>query len=69
MKALMSLEEAAAQTPYSAKTLRRAIQTTGVDKDGKPTFPPPLSAKRGPRGAYAITADALRQWIDSLGDA
>ena len=64
MKSLMSLEEAAAETPYTAKTLRRAIQTT----DPK-SFPPPLKAKRGARGAYAITDTALREWINSLKDA
>lgn len=66
MKALMSLEEAAAETPYSVKTLRRAIHTTDPDPDA---FPPPLRAKRGSRGQYAVTEDALREWIESLKDA
>jgi hypothetical protein len=66
MKAAMSLDEAAAQTPFSAKTLRRAIQTTGVDASGNPTFPPPLPAKRGARGAYVVLAEDLQQWLRSL---
>lgn len=69
MKVAMNLEEAAAQTPFSAKTLRRAIQTTGVDKDGNPTFPPPLQAKRGSRGAFVVLADDLVRWLKNLPDA
>lgn len=60
----MSLEEAAKETPYSVKTLRRAIQTTDPR-----AFPPPLRAKRGARGSYAITDEALREWIASLPNA
>lgn len=61
MKAAMTLEEAAAQTPFSAKTLRRAIQAT----DPK-AFPPPLPAKRGARGAYVVLAEDLLDWLRSL---
>lgn len=60
----MSLAEAAAETPFSVKTLRKAIQTTDPA-----SFPPPLRAKRGARGSYVITDDALREWIDDLPDA
>lgn len=64
MKALMNLKEAAAETPFEEKTLRKAVRATD------PTvFPPPLRAKAGPRGQYLITDRALREWIDSLGDA
>ncbi|MDM8086316.1 hypothetical protein QUV83_16195 [Cellulomonas cellasea] len=64
MKALMKLKDAAAETPYDEKTLRKAIRATD------PTvFPPPLRAKTGSRGEYLITDTALREWIDSLADA
>lgn len=60
----MSLDEAASETPYSVKTLRRAIHATDPA-----TFPPPLRAKAGARGSYAIRDVDLREWIDSLPDA
>lgn len=64
MKALMSLEEAASETPFSVKTLRRAVRATQPDE-----FPPPLRAKAASRGAYVIRDVDLREWIDSLPDA
>ena len=60
----MTLKEAAAETPYGEKTLRKAVHATDPA-----AFPPPLRAKAGPRGAFLITDRALREWIDSLADA
>lgn len=65
----MSLAEAAAETPFSIDTLRRAVKTTGVDKDGNPTFPPPLRAKRGAKDRYVVLAPDLTNWLESLQDA
>jgi pyrroline-5-carboxylate reductase len=63
LKALMSLSEAAEQTPYGPRVLKAAItQPTG-------TTWPPLQAKQGSRGEYLIPAGALLEWIDSLPDA
>ena len=64
MKALMTLKEAATETPYTEKLLRKAIHATDPG-----AFPPPLRAKAGSRGAYLITDRALREWIESLADA
>lgn len=63
MKALMSIAEAAGETPFSIDTIRRAIHTTDPD-----VFPPPLRAKLG-GGKYVIRDIDLRAWIDSLRDA
>ena len=62
MKAAMSLVEAASETPWGPDTLRKAIQTTGVDKDGKPTFPPPLEAGKAGKKYFVLEAD-LRAWL------
>jgi hypothetical protein len=59
-----TLEEAAQVTPFSAKTLRRAIKASDPA-----AFPPPLPAKRGPRGSYVVLADDLERWLRSLPDA
>lgn len=64
MKAALSLDEAAAETPFSSKTIRRAIHAT----DPK-VFPPPLRAKRGSRGSYVVLRDDLLEWLRSLPDA
>lgn len=64
MRPLMTLAEAAAQTPFNPATLRRAIKTTDPS-----VFPPPLKAKQDGRGRYLITAKALTEWIESLEDA
>lgn len=64
MKALMTLAEAAGETPYGVGVLRKAIHTTDPH-----SWPPPLRAKRGSRGQYTVTEPALRAWIDSLEDA
>ena len=64
MKAAMSLDEAAAETPFSSQTIRRAIQATNPV-----AFPPPLPAKRGSRGAYVVLRDDLLAWLRSLPDA
>lgn len=63
MKAAMTLAEAAAETPWSPDVLRRAIKTTGVDKDGNPTFPPPLEAGFKGKKYFILEAD-LRAWLD-----
>lgn len=63
MKAAMSLVEAAAETPWSPDVLRKAIKTTGVDRDGHPTFPPPLVAGKAGKKYFVLEAD-LRAWLD-----
>ena len=62
-KRAYSLAEAAAQTPFSIDTLRRAIKTTDPT-----SFPPPLRAKKPSKG-YVILARDLDAWLDSLADA
>lgn len=59
----MTINEAAAETPWSPDVLRRAIKTTGVDRDGKPTFPPPLPAGKAGKKFFVLEAD-LRAWLD-----
>lgn len=61
MKALMTLAEAAAETPYSVDHLRRCT------KASDPTIA--LPAKRGARGRILVTDKALREWIDRHPDA
>ena len=71
-KVAYTVAEAAQATGVSMSTILRAIHTTGVDKDGRPTFPPPLRAKRKGLGAKAelsINADALKAWHDAWPDA
>jgi len=63
-----SVEDAAKAVAQSVATIRRAIHTTGVDKDGNATFPPPLKAKRA-GNKLLIPADELRAWVASLPDA
>ena len=60
----LTLTEAEAVTPFSAKTLRRAIAET----DPK-AFPPPLRAKKDSRGRLIVLARELERWLDSLPDA
>lgn len=63
LKALMTVREAAEQTPYGPRVLKAAItQAPG-------TTWPPLAAKAGSRGEYLIPADALLDWINRLPDA
>jgi hypothetical protein len=58
------LADAAARTPFSVPTLRRAIQATD------PTaFPPPLRAKKDSKGRLIILPRDLEEWLDSLPDA
>lgn len=64
MKAAMSLAEAAAETPFSIDTLRRALRATDPR-----TFPPPLRAKRDSKGRHVVLAGELQRWLDSLEDA
>ncbi|MGW8565705.1 hypothetical protein [Isoptericola sp. NPDC055881] len=60
----MTLAEAAALTPFSVDTLRRAIRETD------PTaFPPPLRAKKDSRGRQIVLTRELERWLDSLPDA
>lgn len=59
----MSLNEAAAETPWSADVLRKAIKTSGVDKDGRATFPPPLVAGKAGKKYFVLEAD-LRAWLE-----
>lgn len=63
-KLLLSLEEAAALTPYSVSTIRKAIRSTDPA-----AFPPPLKAKKDSKGKYAIRTADLESWIDELPDA
>jgi hypothetical protein len=53
-----SLPQAAALTPYSEQTLRRAIKTTDPNGDV-----PPLVAQTGPKGRYQILHDDLIAWL------
>lgn len=70
MKAALTVHEAAELTPWGADVIRRAVRATAThDKDGNPIFPPPLKAKRGPRGQFVILRDSLDAWLDSLPDA
>lgn len=62
-KSLMTLAEAAAETPYGTKVLRAAITQP---KDCKW---PPLRAKRGSRDEYLVPLQALDAWIEALADA
>lgn len=55
---------AAEAVALSPDTIRRAIRK--VKDDG--VFPPPLAAKRTPKG-YRIRAVALDAWLDALPDA
>ena len=71
-KVAYTLREAAAAAGCSESTILRAIHTTGVDKDGRPTFPPPLKAKRkghGPKAELSISAEDLKAWHDAWPDA
>lgn len=63
-KMLLSLIEAAALTPFSSSTLRKAIRTTNPAG-----FPPPLRAKQDSKGRYMIRPADLQDWIDRLPDA
>lgn len=69
MKALMSLKEAAAETPYDERVLRQGVEKArqGID-NGK--FPPPLKARRGDkRGGHdriLVTDTDLKAWIAAL---
>ena len=65
MKAAMSLTEAAAETPWSPDILRKAIHTAGVDRDGRPTFPPPLIAGMAGKKYFILEAD-LRAWLEEI---
>lgn len=67
MKAAMSLREAADETPFSPRTLERAIQATDPN-----SFPPPLRARKAGTARNAkiiILAEDLRAWLRSLPDA
>jgi len=71
-KVAYTVTEAAHATGVSTSTILRAIHTTGVDKDGQPTFPPPLKAKRkghGPKAELSIGAKDLQAWHDAWPDA
>lgn len=64
MPPLMTLKEAAAFVPFSAEQLRQATNAT----DPK-VFPPPLKAKKGPRGQRLIQSKHFLAWMDSLPDS
>lgn len=64
MKALMTVAEVAAETPWGQGVIRDAIRSTDPS-----TFPPPLRAKRGPRGQYVVRDVDLVAWIESMPDA
>ncbi len=63
-KMLLTLSEAAARVPWSVDIIRKAIHATDPA-----AFPPPLKAKRGPRGQHIIRPVDLQAWVDSLPDA
>ena len=63
-KLLLSLAEAAALTPYSETTLRRAVRATDPA-----AFPPPLKGKRDSKGKVTVLPRDLQAWVDSLPDA
>lgn len=63
------LASAARAYDVSLDTIRRAIRSTGADKDGNPTFPPPLRAKRDSKGALRVKAVDLEAWFESWPDA
>lgn len=60
----LGVAEAAEAVSLSPDTMRRAIRKT-VD-DG--VFPPPLRAKRTPKG-YRVKVTDLDKWLESLPDA
>ena len=64
MKAALTAQEAAELTPWTVHVIRRAVNATDPN-----TFPPPLKAKRGPRGQHVILRRDLDAWLDSLPDA
>lgn len=60
----VDIATAAELVGFSADTIRRAIRKTKADG----VFPPPLAAKRTPKG-YRIRTAALEAWFDALPDA
>lgn len=68
-KIMVKVTEAAEMVSQSEATIKRAINTTGVDADGKPTFPPPLKAKRNSKGVLFIKVTELEAWADRFDDA
>lgn len=60
----MTLTEVAAVTPFSVKTLRRAVHETDPE-----AFPPPLRAKRDSRGRLIVLTSELERFLASLPDA
>lgn len=58
------IANAAEAVGFSADTIRRAIRKTRADD----VFPPPLRAKRTPKG-YRVKVSDLDAWFDSLPDA
>jgi|GEM_PF-2377654 len=64
MLQVLTLVEASAETGLPLSMLRRAIHATDPEAPA-----PPLSAKRGPRGAYLILARDLEDWLERLPDA
>lgn len=63
-KILLTVTEAAELVPWSVDVIRRAIRATDPA-----AFPPPLKAKRGPRGQHVIRPADLESWAESLPDA
>ena len=60
-KVLLTVAEAATTVPWGEDIIRKAIRATDPKK-----FPPPLKAKKGPRGQYVIRPADLDAWADSL---
>lgn len=60
---LLTLAEAAALTPWAPGMLRKACHATDPN-----AVPPPLPAKRGPRGQLLILQSVLNHWMQSLPD-
>lgn len=69
MKPLMTLKEAAEETPFSPKQLKDAINQTDPN-----AYPPPLKGKgehnkNGTLRRYLVRDVDLIAWLDSLPDA
>ena len=60
MKAWMSVKDAAAQTPYNERTLRRCLSKPTVGYAGRP----PLNGYQDPNGRWIIRKHDLTAWMD-----
>lgn len=61
---LLTLAQAAEQTPWGVAFLDRACRTTDPH-----AMPPPLKSKRGPRSQRLVLESELTRWQQSFPDA